>query len=170
MSDDNFLVKLFDTLKDASDKNEEATKKLILQQLELVNHIKYMPIEDLKKALEDHAKDCAAKISSNKLVITETSGDVMNLLRIINAKITKMFIIVTVAVSIATGGYFLIRYAADTNDTNKAFQAWEERHEKIESDQEKAMDEKLNNFMNEIRNEMNKLHYDGDEEDESVHK
>lgn len=167
---DNVLIKLFDTLKEASDKNEAATQKLIIQQLELVNHIKYMPIEDLKKALEAHARESNKKAEGYAGNAETQTGAIMELLRSINTKITKLFIIVTACVTIATGGYFIIRYAADMDNGNKNFTAWEERHEAIESNQEKAMDEKLNRFMDEIRKQMNTLHADDKEQvDEPIH-
>jgi hypothetical protein len=40
-------------------KNQQ--KQLIAQQYDLVNHIKSFPVEDLKTALNEHAKDSAKK-------------------------------------------------------------------------------------------------------------
>ena len=165
MSDNiNILVKLFETLKESSDRNEEATQKLILQQLEMVNHIKHLPIDDLREALKEHAKDSKKEIDDCAGTVESTTFDIMELLRTINNKITKMVIVVIVAFSVVTGGYFLIRYAAEQGAPPAK---WEERLEAIEQDQHEDMDIKLKEFMDEIIKEINKRHTE--EEDESVH-
>ena len=152
------LNKLFDTLKDASNRNEAATNKLIDQQLELVTHIKTMPVEDLRTALREHAlkseqemKECTDQLGQ--------SGDIMSEIKKLSTKVTKMLIVVSVTLAVATGGYFLLRYAAEKN-TSKPPVNWEERLKKIEADQHEDFNKRLNQLMDEIRKEMKKLHED----------
>lgn len=164
MSDDNILSKLFDTLRHASDRNEEATQKLIVQQLELVSHIKNMPVKELKIALENHAKDTKTDIDECEETVVSKSDDIMEFLRQINNKITRMLIIISVVVVVATGGYFIIRYAAEKGAPPAK---WEERLKTIEQDQHEDMDIKLREFTEGIKKEINKRHMG--EEDESVH-
>jgi hypothetical protein len=165
MSDDNILSKLFDTLRHASDRNEEATQKLIVQQLDLVNHIKNMPIHDLKVALQNHAKDSKDDIDDCSGTVVTKSDDIMEFLRQLNMKITKLIVGITVVVLVATGGYFVIRYAAEKGAPPAK---WEERLRSIEQDQHEDIDEKLKEFMDEIRKEMRKNHSE-EKADEPVH-
>jgi len=109
------LVKLFETLKASSDKNEETTRQLVVQQLELVNQIKNLPIEDLKQALKEHARDSAKNIDACSQVVSVTSNDVMGELRSIKGKLTKLLISIGLIVTIATGGYFIVRAVSDSD-------------------------------------------------------
>jgi len=165
MSDDNILSKLFDTLRHASDRNEDATQKLIVQQLDLVSHIKGMPVSELRKALENHAKDSKSDIDECSGKVVTTSNDIMKYLSEINNKITKMLIALTVVIAVATGGYFVIRYAAEKGAPPAA---WEERLRTIEEDQHNDIDEKLDEFMKEMRKEIRRNH--PETKDESIHK
>lgn len=151
----DILVKLFETLQAASDKNSEATKQLIIQQLELVNQIKSLPVDDLRQALKEHAKDSAANIDACSQVVSVTSNDVMSLLRSVNGKLTKMLIALGLIVTIATGGYFVIRSTVDNEQIiekhlDKKFNEMSERISK-----ERAED------LEEIRQQMRNLHTDG---------
>ena len=164
MSDDNILSKLFDTLRHASDRNEDATQKLIVQQLELVGHIKNMPLTELRSALENHAKDSKSDIDECSGTVVTTSNDIMEYLRLINGKMTKMLIAIAIVIAVSTGGYFIIRYAAEKGAPPAA---WEERLKSIEEDQHRDIDEKLDEFMKELRKEMRKRH--PEDKDEPVH-
>lgn len=149
------LVKLFETLKTSSDKNEEATRQLILQQLELVNQIKNLPIEDLKLALKEHAKESTKDMNSCTEVISVTSSDVMAELRNIKGKLTKMLIALGLIVSIATGGYFIIRATAD-ND-----RIIEKHLDKKFNEMSNQISKERAEDLNEIRQQMRDLHKDG---------
>lgn len=105
----DILLKLFATLKESSDKNEEATQQLILQQLDLVGHIKHLPIEDLSQALKEHAKDSASDIDSCEETVTTTSADLMTAINKINNKLTKMILVVSVAFTIAMGAFAIVK-------------------------------------------------------------
>ena len=141
----DILLKLFATLKESSDKNEEATKQLILQQLELVGHIKHLPIEDLRQALKDHAKESSEEIDSCEETVTTTSEDLMTELKKMSNKVSKMILVVVVAFTILTGAYIIIRSVADNQESISATQ--EAQHRKVATD-----------VIEEIRKEIRKLH------------
>jgi Mg2+ and Co2+ transporter CorA len=105
----DILLKLFATLKESSDKNEEATQQLILQQLDLVGHIKHLPIEDLRQALKDHAKDSASDIDSCEETVTTTSADLMTAINNVGNKVTKIILVVSVAFTIAIATYGIMK-------------------------------------------------------------
>ncbi len=143
MSDNiTILVKLFETLKESSDKNEDATQQLIVQQLELVGHIKHLPIEDLKQALKEHAKDSADSIDLCAENITVTSKDILEEIKKLSSKVSKMILVVLVTFSVLTGTYVFISNVAEHKQESKVEQ-------KIEMTQEDIVDK----VMEKIRKE-----------------
>lgn len=149
------LVKLFETLKASSDKNEETTRQLVVQQLELVNQIKNLPIEDLKQALKEHAKDSANNIDACSQVVSVTSNDVMGELRSIKGKLTKLLIAIGLVVTIATGGYFVLRAVSDSDQIIEKHldKKFHELSDQITKERESELED--------IRQQMRDLHKDG---------
>ena len=54
MENVELMVKLFETLKESSDKNESTLRQLIEQQHSLISLIEYMPVKELHQSLKDH--------------------------------------------------------------------------------------------------------------------
>ncbi len=161
----SILVKLFETLKASTDKNEQATQQLIVQQLELVGHIKHLPIQDLKDALTEHSKDSKKEVNDCTENVDIKTTDLMTELTKLNNKVGKMILVVFVAFTILMGSYVIIRTVADKE---KLYD-----YEAIETLQTKAFNNKMNAIMVEIRKEMKLLHpnyHSEDDIDESVHK
>lgn len=114
MRDDiDLLLKLFDILKDSSDKNEEATQQLILQQIEMLNYMKNMPIADLRRALKEHSEKSGEDIDTCTETVETTTGDIMSAINNIARKIDRMLWAVGIIVSLLAPGYFIIRYLAE---------------------------------------------------------
>jgi beta-lactamase regulating signal transducer with metallopeptidase domain len=111
MMDDNItiLIKLFDTLKESSMKNEASTQKLIMQQLELVSQIKNLPVEDLKTALKEHAKESVNNIDNCSGMIELKTADIMDMLRVILNKINKISLIVWIVLSVLSASYIIVK-------------------------------------------------------------
>lgn len=144
MSDNiTILVKLFETLKDSSDRNEETTQKLIVQQLELVSRIKNLPIEDLKQALKEHAKDSVNDISSCAETVETTGSDLMKEIKRLASKVNMMIVVVLVTFTILTGTYVFISDVADHRKESI------ERQEEIEKVKKEAFDKALETFRKE---------------------
>jgi len=166
----NVLVKLFDTLKESINKDEVATQKLIMQQLELVNQIKALPVEELKQMLKEHAKESMNDIDECSGTVELKTGEILDLVGDLKNKITKMMIVISVIIAVSTSGYFLIRYAAEKNigQTN-----WEERLNQIENKQQEDFKKRLDQLTDDLRKEMQLLHQNdiisGEEHDESIH-
>lgn len=150
MSDNiNVLLKLFEILKESSDKNEEATQQLIVQQLDLVGHIKYLPIDDLRQALKDHAAKSSIDIDSCSETVTTTSGDLMAEIKKISSKVSKMILVVIVAFTILTGSYVIIRSVADKDLQNKVNVTLTEEHRAITDEVIKEMRKEVLKMHNE---------------------
>jgi hypothetical protein len=103
----DFIIKLFDTLKESTDKNERTMQTLINQQQILVDTVKHMPINEIRKEIQDH-------IDSAK----EERNIILDHIVKMDFKITKMIITVIVAFTIVTGGYLFIRSIVDHTITN----------------------------------------------------
>jgi len=138
------LSKLFDTLKDASNRNEKSTDKLIDQQIKLIGEIKNMPVADIKQALHDHA----AQTVLDKQDIDTHTNEIMDVLRIILGKINKMMTIFALVVTITVGSYVIIRYLAD--DQNRV--------EALRQELKKERDVEQKAIMEQIKKEMQRLH------------
>ena len=78
----DIILKLFDTLKDSTDKNERPMQTLINQQQTLVDNVRHMPIEEIRQDIKDHIVSAQAerKVISDKIVK-------------IDSKVTKMILV-----------------------------------------------------------------------------
>lgn len=109
-SSPDIILKLFDTLKDSTDKNERTMQTLITQQQTLVDTVKHMPITEIRQEIKDHI------VSAEK----ERKGILDKVIRL-DSKVGKMIIVVIVAFTIISGGYVLV-----THDVEHAKQHQEE--------------------------------------------
>jgi hypothetical protein len=98
----DIILKLFDTLKESTDKNERTMQTLINQQQTLVDKVRHMPIDEIKQDIKDHI------VSAQK----ERKG-ISDKIDNVNTKVTKMIIVVLVSFVIITGGFMFIRSAAE---------------------------------------------------------
>jgi len=169
MSDNiSILVKLFETLKTSTDKNEEATQGLIVQQLDLVGHIKHLPIQDLKDALEVHSKDSKKEVDNCSENVDIKTSNLMVEVANLNNKVSKMILVVVVAFTIVMASLGIINRISDKSKLYN--------YEVIETSQSKEFNDSMDtllNEINEIRNDMKSLHSNDnleDDSDESVYK
>lgn len=150
----DILLKLFATLKESSDKNEEATQQLIVQQLDLVGHIKHLPIEDLSAALKEHAKDSASDIETCEETVTTTSADLMTAIKDLSTKVKIMILVVSVAFTVVMGSYIVIRSTSDDKTLQKKIDVKRSEEHRIIA----------NEVIEAIRKQVMKLHNEGKEE------
>jgi len=146
----DILVKLFDTLKTSTDKNESSTQQLVGQQQELVTYIKSLPIKDLRDALAVHAKDSDTNIDSCSDTIKSNSEALMAELKKISVKISKMTLVAVVIFTVLSGAYLVVRSVADNNSQ---FEQWQ-------TTADKAHNEILDNVTDQIEKLRDELHSD----------
>ena len=143
------LLKLFDVLKEATDKNEHAVQRLITQQHDLVDHIRHLPVEDLQLALKDHQKISSGEMDVCTETIETTSSDLMSELRKVTSRVNKMILVVSVAFSLMAGTYILVR---SVSDSDKKFDKWEKKIEAQQKEERRAItDEVIKQLRDEIR-------------------
>lgn len=146
----DILLKLFETLKESSDKNEEATQQLIVQQLDLVGHIKYLPIEDLRQALKEHSKESANNINSCAETVTDISSDLMEEIKKISNKVSKMILVVIVAFTLLAGTYVFVRSSVDSRLQRQIEIFHEKEHPKVSKE---VIEEIIKKYIKTINNE-----------------
>lgn len=163
MSEIDLLIKLFDTLKDSSKETQELCRAMLTNQTRIGSTMKGIPFDEIKSMLKEHAKESSQEIDTCAETVETKSDGLMEEIKNIGHKVNRMILVVVVAFSVMTGGYFLIKYAADT-DNSKELQ-------RIEEEQQVIFDEKLKGFMEDVRDEIRKIHKHDEEvpQDESVH-
>jgi hypothetical protein len=144
------LVKLFETLKDSSKRSEEMTQHLVMQQVELVNQIKNVPVEDLKGALKEHAKESLNEFDACSGTIETRTSEIKIMLANILSRINKMILVVSVTFMLFGSIYTFARIVADDKTNHKV----EAIKQEIKIEQDKMM----NNMIEEIRKEMQQFH------------
>jgi hypothetical protein len=90
----DIILKLFDTLKDSTDKNERTMQILINQQQKLVETVTYMPINEIRQEVKDHI------VSAHE----ERKG-IEDKIDKIDHKVAKMIVVVLVSFTILSGGW-----------------------------------------------------------------
>jgi len=100
MSDIDLLIKLFDTLKDSMKDQQTVHNALLTNQNDLGNHLKTLPIEEIKQILKDHTKDSSDDIDSCTETVESKSDAILEEVKEIKGKIKNMILAVVVAVSL----------------------------------------------------------------------
>jgi len=98
----DIILKLFDTLKDSTDKNERTMQTLINQQQTLVDTVSHMPISEIRQEIKDHITSAHEERKEISVKVDK-----------VDSKVAKMIIVVLVAFSILTGGFFIIKSSVD---------------------------------------------------------
>jgi hypothetical protein len=94
----DIILKLFDTLKDSTDKNERTIQTLINQQQILVDNVTHMPMNEIRQEIKDHI------ISARE----ERKGILDKIIKI-DAKVGKMIVVVLVTFTILSGGWLYVK-------------------------------------------------------------
>jgi DNA-binding transcriptional MerR regulator len=142
------LVRLFETLKDSSIRNENVSQRLLMQQIEMVNQIKNLPVEDLKVALKEHMADSAKDINTCAGTIEIHTNDIKELIKVLTNKVSKMITVVAVTFSLLAGTYTVMRVVSD-----------EQSHiDQLKQELVEERDARMDEMLNEIRKEMRNYH------------
>ena len=109
-----------------------------------------MPIEDLRVALKEHAKQSINDIDTCTENVTTTTGNLMDELRKIHNKVTKMIYVVVIAFTITMGLYVFIRNTTDNDVKLLKWQQEIEERQNIEHDKivKKVIEEIRKEFQN----------------------
>jgi molybdopterin biosynthesis enzyme MoaB len=91
----DIILKLFDTLKESTDKNERTMQILINQQQSLVESVTHLPIGEIRQEIKEHVISAKAERENIEDKIDK-----------IDHKVAKMIVVVLVAFTILGGGWF----------------------------------------------------------------
>lgn len=114
------IIKLFDTLKDSTDKNERTMQTLINQQQALVDNVKHMPIDEIKQDIKDHI------VSAH-----DERKEISDKVDKVDSKVIKMILVVVVAFSLFSVAYFVVRSTSDIDKVKEEIT----REQEIEHDE-----------------------------------
>lgn len=162
----DLMVKLFETLKQSSDKNEATLQKLIEQQHSLIGHIEYLPIKDLQEALKEHNKDSSINITACTDTVNSTSNSILEKVKKIDGKVGKMITVVLVAFALLSITFIIARMTMDTGLLEKKIKkeiATEKQNE--HKDVIKAVNESMRKEFEKIQKRMSELHKNDKETD-----
>ncbi len=130
----DLMIKLFDTLKQASDKNESSIISLIQQQDKLIGHIEHLPIKDLQDALKEHNKDSKKNIDSCTETVETTSDKILDRVKGIENKIGRMILVVIVAFTLFSSAVFIAKFVYNDKTDKSSYseileglKKWEEK-------------------------------------------
>ena len=128
----DIVLKLFDTLKDSTDKNERTMQTLINQQQALVDNVKHMPVDEIRQDIKEHI-----------IAAHEERKNILDIINIVNSKVTRMILIMGVAFSLFAAAYFIVRSTTD--------------FDKIKKEITEEQESEHNLIIEEIRKEFKKL-------------
>jgi len=152
MAEVDLLIKLFETLKDALRDTNQLCQAMLNNQTSIANHMKTLPIEDLKQVLKDHSKESSDEIGTCTETVESKTDTILQKVNAMDNKLTKMILVVTVTFSLLTVAYFVGRYSMDNTEELKK---WEEKIQKEQEADHKALRKEL---IEAIREEMRKRH------------
>lgn len=150
------MVKLFETLKESTDKNESTLRKLIEQQHSLISLIEYMPVKELHESLKDHSKDSSMEIGTCTDTVNSTSNSILEKVKVIENKIGRMILVVIVAFSVLSAGFIVGRITLEGKVMQQSNVV---EHQEIIDTLKESMEEEFKN----IREEINLYHKKSDE-------
>ena len=156
------ILELFGMLKSSVDKDIEATDKLINQQFELVTQLKTLPIADIKQMLKEHADKSEKEIDECSGTIELKTGEIMEKLKEIIAKINKAFWVIAIVAGLMATAYFVVR---SSYDNENVFKKWQKE---ITDQQNKEHEELVDSITEKIREEMRRLHDEDDQGDTNL--
>jgi exonuclease V gamma subunit len=104
----DIILKLFDTLKDSTDKNERTMQTLINQQQTLVDSVTHMPIGEIRQEIKEHVISAKAE-----------RGNISDKVDRVESKVAKMIIVVLVSFTILSGGWLYMNNEHDHPPENQ---------------------------------------------------
>jgi len=102
MAEADLLIKLFDTLKDASKETRDLCQAMLTNQNNIGNYIKNLPMTDLTQALKEHSKESANNIGTCTETVESTTDIILNEVKKMGLKVRTMIVVVSVAFSLFT--------------------------------------------------------------------
>lgn len=150
MSEIDLLIKLFDTLKDASKETQQLCHAMLTNQNNIGNYMKSLPMDDLKQALKDHSKESTDEIGTCTETVESKSDNILERVKAIEGKIGKMILVVIVAFTLFTTAILIANFSnphsqaqdrATIEDLQKIIDADKIRTDEVIEDLRKTVEE-----------------------------
>ena len=119
MAEVDLLIKLFETLKDALRDTNQLCQAMLNNQTSIANHMKTLPIEDLKQVLKDHSKESSDDIGTCTETVETQGVNILNEIRDLKGKVKTMIIVVVVAFTLFSSVLLVGKLMVDTDQTHE---------------------------------------------------
>jgi len=106
MPEESFILKLFDTLKEAIRDMNDTLKQLLNNQQSIGEYMKTLPIKELKDSLKDHNKESNENIDTCTETVNTQTKDILKGIHKIQSILTKTIITVSVFFGLISSGWF----------------------------------------------------------------
>ncbi len=116
MAEHDFLLKLFDTLKDSSKETQQLCHALLTNQNDIGNLLKNIPVKELKYILKEHSKESSNDIKTCAEAVETKSDTILDRIKTIEAKIGKMILVVIVAAGLFSVALLIGTLVRDKDD------------------------------------------------------
>jgi len=119
MAEVDLLIKLFETLKDALRDTNQLCQAMLNNQTSIANHMKTLPIEDLKQVLKEHSKESSDDIGTCTETVETQGVNILNEIRDLKGKVKTMIIVVVVAFTLFSSVLLVGKLMVDTDQTHE---------------------------------------------------
>lgn len=119
MAEVDLLIKLFETLKDALRDTNQLCQAMLNNQTSIANHMKNLPIEDLKQVLKDNSKESSDDIGTCTETVETQGVNILNEIRDLKGKVKTMIIVVVVAFTLFSSVLLVGKLMVDTDQTHE---------------------------------------------------
>lgn len=161
MPEENFILKLFDTLKEAITNMNDTLKELLNNQKSIGEYMKTLPIKELKDSLKEHNKESNDNIDECTQTVNLQTVDVLKSISDLKDIITKTIVIVGVFFTIVTSGWFYKAFLqGPTNADNTLQDTISELQQTLEDERIKNNEaiKNQNKIIEELRQTIRSLH------------
>lgn len=148
MTEENFILKLFDTLKEAIRDMNDTLKQLLNNQKSIGEYMKTLPITELKESLKDHNKESNDNIDTCTETVNTQTKDILKGIRSIKDILVRVIITVSVFFGLITSGWFYKTFIHPSTPTNngiielkKTLEEEKVKNEKILKEQTKVIED-----------------------------
>ncbi|MHA1816262.1 MAG: hypothetical protein ACTSX1_09670 [Candidatus Heimdallarchaeaceae archaeon] len=134
MAEIDLLLKLFDTLKDASKETRDLCQAMLTNQNNIGNYIQNLPMTDLTQALKEHSKESTEEIGTCTETVETKSDVILEEVKTLKQKVTTMIVVVMVAFSVFAMALLIAGIVDDKKESTSTTEQREDEHESLKND------------------------------------
>jgi len=157
MTEENFILKLFDTLKEAIRDMNDTLKQLLDNQKSIGEYMKSLPIKELKDSLKEHNKESNDNIDTCTETVNTQTKDVLKGIRSIQDILIRAIITISVFFALITSGWFYKTFIQPPGVSHRVVIELKKTLEDEKIKNEKILEEQTK-VIEDLRNTIKDLH------------